>query len=80
MGRSGGVVREVLGRYVEDASLGKMVVAVLFALVCQVLVVAFIWWLITLLIGVSFSWAHAVAFWLFASVCGSSGVKLDYER
>lgn len=80
MGRSRGVVQEVLSHYVEDASLGKMVAAVIIGLLCQILVTAFIWWLITLLIGISFSWAHAVAVWLFASMCKSKGIELNYER
>ena len=47
-----------------------LIVLTLIIFVLTFCAYAFIWWLITLLLGISFAWNHAAAFYLFCAACG----------
>lgn len=63
----------------EDLSWPVMIIVILVTLAVAFGVYAFLWWLITLLLGVSFAWNHALVFYIVCMAIGGSKSNLSFR-
>ena len=61
----------------KDSSWLHLVVMIIMILALAFCAYSFIWWLITLLLGIPFAWNHAAVFYLICMACG--GVNTKWE-
>lgn len=56
-------------------------VAIVFAIVVRFLLLALVWWAITALIQIPFSWNWMLAFFLFVNACSASNdMKINIKE